>query len=236
MEDTTHIQTMNSKPIPTPIPSPNQDENQKNNEHIVINTKVLKAALDLVLPVFEKKKLTVYSVIQNIFECLMHNMTGWHRLTPDTQKTMGVFENQIGWENNFNFCDPTVKPEIGEAIYFVTAKGKTGARPVMVERPIMRKWRQTFNIQQILDRFMELAVPHIFKRLRYIQESRGCNSIIELLLDVIGDLEDEQMKAELLEDFQDNERSIYGQRPQDARYKRKIRKTIDMFETEEDNK
>lgn len=217
------------------IPSSrSQDSNRAGNEYVVINTKVLKAAFDMVSPVLEKKKLTVYGIMQNIFECLMHNMTGWHMLTPETQKTMGAFENQIGWENNFNLSDPTAKPEIAEAIYFVTAKGKAGARPLMVEQPIMNKWRQTVNIQQILDRFLERAVPHIFKRLRCIQESRGCASIAELLLDVIGELEDEQMKAELLEDFSDNERSIYGQRPQDARYKRKVRKTIDMFENEED--
>lgn len=211
--------------------SPNQTPNI--NEYIVINTKVLKAAYELVSPVFEKKKLTVYSVIQNIFECLMHNMTGWHQLTPDTEKVMGSFENMLGWEDNFNLSDPTSKPEIAEAIYFLTAKRKSGARPVMVTRPIMRQWKQTCNIQQIFDRFLELAVPHVYKRLQYIQESRGCASILELLLDVIGDLEDEQMKSELLEDFQDNERSIYGQRPQDARYKRKIRRTIDMFEQNE---
>ena len=67
--------------------------------------------------------------------------------------------------------------------------------------------------------------------MRFIAACRQCSSIFELLLDVVGELEEEEQKRQLLEDFEDNDRGDFGQKPGDTQYRRKMKKTPDMFDS-----
>ena len=85
----------------------------------------------------------------------------------------------------------------------------------------MDKWTQTFNVQQILERFMCLTFPSLYRRLRFIAVCRECTSILELLIDIVGELEREEDKKELLKDFEDADRGDFGQKQHEGRpYKR----------------
>lgn len=178
-----------------------------------------------IMRILKRRGLNIYQMIQNFCDTIIRYMDDRHNRTPDVEKAMNMFEGMIGWENNFNLCDPNTKPEISEATYYLSDftkdKAKKGVRVVHVERPLMDKWTQTFNVQQILERFMFLTFPSLYRRLRFIAVCRECTSILELLIDIVGELEREEDKKELLKDFEDTDRGDFGQKPHEGQpYKR----------------
>ena len=178
-----------------------------------------------IMRILKRKGLNIYQMIQNFCDTIIRYMDDRHNRTPEVEKAMNMFEGMIGWENNFNLCDPNTKPEISEATYYLSDftkdKAKKGVRVVHVERPLMDKWTQTFNVQQILERFMCLTFPSLYRRLRFIAICRECTSILELLIDIVGELEREEDKKELLKDFEDTDRGDFGQKPHEGQpYKR----------------
>ena len=178
-----------------------------------------------IMRILKRKGLNIYQMIQNFCDTIIRYMDDKHNRTPDVEKAMNMFEQMIGWENNFNLCDQNTKPEISEATYYLSDftkdKAKKGVRVVHVERPLMDKWTQTFNVQQILERFMCLTFPSLYRRLRFIAVCRECTSILELLIDIVGELEREEDKKELLRDFEDSDRGDFGQKSHEGQpYKR----------------
>lgn len=168
-----------------------------------------------IMRILKAKKLNIYQMIQNFCDTIIRYMDDKHNRTPEVERAMNTFEHMIGWEDNFNLCDQNTKPEISEATYYLSDftkdKAKKGVRVVHVERPLMDKWTQTFNVQQILERFMCLTFPSLYRRLRFIAVCRDCNSILELLIDIVGELEREEDKKELSAPFEDADRGDFGQ-------------------------
>lgn len=209
-------------------------ENDRLHGFQVVNTKISLWSYERLKRLLKKKKLNFYQFVQNICDCFIRNMDDKHNLTPETEKVMATFEHAIGWEDNFNIADPKAKPEIAEATYYMTEKtGKRGVRVVHVEKPFLGKWTQNFNVQQILERFMCLTFPTLYKRLRFIAVCRQCASIFELLTEIVGELEEEERKKELLEDFEDADRADWGQKPHEHPYRRRHEKSEDTLFKEE---
>lgn len=205
-------------------------ENDRLHGFQVVNTKISLWSYERLMRLLKKKKLNFYQFVQNICDCFIRNMDDKHNLTPETEKVMATFEHAIGWEDNFNIADPKAKPEIAEATYYMTEKtGKRGVRVVHVEKPFFGKWTQNFNIQQILERFMCLTFPGLYRRLRFIAVCRECASIFELLTEIVGELEEEERKKELLEDFEDANRGDWGQKPHEHPYRRRHEKSDDTL-------
>lgn len=205
-------------------------ENDRLHGFQVINTKISLWSYDRLMRLLKKKKLNFYQFVQNICDCFIRNMDDKHNLTPETEKVMATFEHAIGWEDNFNLADPKAKPEIAEATYYMTEKtGKRGVRVMHVEKPFFGKWTQNFNVQQILERFLCLTFPQLYKRLRFIAVCRECASIFELLTEIVGELEEEERKRELLEDFEDASRGDFGQQPNEHPYRRRHEKSEDTL-------
>lgn len=180
--------------------------------------------------ILRKRGLNIYQMIQNFCDSIVRNMDDRHNLTPESEKIMATFEHMIGWEDNFNLGDPNVKPEVSEATYYLTDEdGKKGVRVMHVEKPFFGQWTQNFNIQQILERFMCLTFPQLYKRMRFIAVCRQCASIFELLTEIVAELEEEEKKRELLEDFEDANRGDWGQKPHEHPYRRRHEKSDDTL-------
>ena len=180
--------------------------------------------------ILRKRGLNIYQMIQNFCDSIVRNIDDRHNLTPESEKIMATFEHMIGWEDNFNLGDPNVKPEVSEATYYLTDEdGKKGVRVMHVEKPFFGQWTQNFNIQQILERFMCLTFPQLYKRMRFIAVCRQCASIFELLTEIVAELEEEEKKKELLEDFEDADRGDWGQKPHEHPYRRRHEKSDDTL-------
>lgn len=186
--------------------------------------------------ILDRLGININQMIQNFVDCIIRNMDDRHNLRPDTEKVMATFENMVGWESNFNLTNPDdAKKEICEAIYFMVSENdKKGVRAVLVERPFFGTWKQNFNLSAMLSRFMELVFPQLYKRLMFIAECRQASSVLELLIEVVGELEREEDKKEYLQPFEDADRSEYGRKPHETQYKQK-KTRFDKYGEQDDN-
>lgn len=190
----------------------------------VLSTKISSWAYAQIMKILSKKGINKYQLLQNMCEVILRFMSDKHNRTPEIEQAMETFENMEGWKDNFNLCDPQAKPEISEATYYLSdfsKEGKKGVRVVHVERPFFDKWVQTYNLQQIMERFMCLTFPSLYRRLRFIAVVKDCSSILELLMKYVREEEREEDKRELRRPFEDADRGDFGQKPQEGQpYKR----------------
>lgn len=204
----------------------------------MMQTKVSKDTYDALKRIERKQGVSIYGIIQNMCDCIRRYTEERTRLSPMVEKAMNMLEHMIGWQDNFNVADPNADPEISEATYYLNDKnGKKGIRVVHVERPFFGEWKQTMNLQQILDRFMHLTFPSLHRRLSFIAECRECNSILELLIDIVGELEREEEKRDLAQPFEDAQRSDFGKAVEyGQRTRRKKHQDIDSLFDKEDGR
>lgn len=204
----------------------------------MMQTKVSKETYDALKRIERKQGISIYSIIQNMCDCIRRYTEDRTRLSPMVEKAMNMLEHMIGWKDNFNVADPNADPEISEATYYLNDKnGKKGIRVVHVERPFFGEWKQTMNLQQILERFMCLTFPSLYRRLRFIAVCRECNSILELLFDIVGELESEEDKRDLAQPFEDAQRSDFGKAVEyGQRTRRKKHKDMDSLFDKEDGR
>lgn len=190
----------------------------------VLSTKISSWAYAQIMKILKHKGINKYQLLQNMCEVILRFMSDKHNRTPEMEQAMETFENMEGWKDNFNLCDPNTKPEISEATYYLSdfsKKGKKGIRVVHVERPFFGTWKQTFNLQQVMERFMCLTFPSLYRRLRFIAVVKDCSSILELLMKYVREEEREEDKRELRRPFEDADRGDFGQKPHEVQpYKR----------------
>lgn len=202
------------------------------NKYAMCQTKVSIPFWRRLKYIMNKKGLrSPYGIIQNFLDVFVRYTDDRHNLTPEMEVLMGSFEHCEGWDNNFNIADPFADPEISEATYYLRDKNKKGVRTVHVERPFFGQWTQTWNVQQILEKFLCLTFPQLYSRLRALAILRECNSILELLFNIVCDGESEEDKQEFRKVFEDAERSEWGKAPNTNMYKIKHRHTVDEVDS-----
>lgn len=179
----------------------------------------------------EKVGITAYTALQNFVDVFIRYGDDRHNLTPDMESLMSAFEHCDGWQSQFNLADPDTYPEITEATYYMRDRTKKGVRVVHIEQPFFGQWTQTFNIKMILEKFMCLTFPQLYKRLRALAVARDCLCILELLIEIVNEGEAEEDKAEFRRAFEDAERSEWGKIPNKQPYKIKHRRSVDEMES-----
>lgn len=197
----------------------------------VVATKISLPMWRRLVKVLHRVGVTSYTLMQNFIDVFIRYGDDRHNLTPEMESLMGAFEHCEGWDRQFNLADPDAKPEITEATYYLRDKEKKGVRVVHVEQPFFGNWTQTWNVKQILEKFLCLTFPKLYRRLRAIAVAKECNSILEMLLNFAAESEAEEDKAELRKPFEDAERSEWGRKPNTQPYRIKHRKTVDDMES-----
>ena len=208
----------------------NMNNEQQDNVKVV-GTKVPIPTWRRFVRVLNKVGMSSYEAIQTFIDVFIRFGDDKHNLTPEMELMMSTFETQDRWGDTFNLADPSAQPDISEATYYLRDKEKKGVRVVHVERPFFGQWSETWNVKQILEKFLCLTFPQLYKRLRFIAVCRECTSILELLYNVVGELESEENKAEFRRPFEDAERSEWGRKPNTQAYKIHHRKTVDNIES-----
>ena len=211
---------------------------EEKQKYEMMQTKVSKETYDALKRIERKQGVSIYGIIQNMCDCIRRYMEDKTKLSPMVEKAMNMLEHMIGWKDNFNVADPNADPEISEATYYLNDKnGKKGIRVVHVERPFFGEWKQTMNLQQILERFLCLTFPSLYRRLRFIAVCRECHSILELLIDIVGELEREEDKRDLAQPFEDAQRSDFGKAIEyGQRTRRKKHQDMDSLFDKEDGR
>lgn len=188
----------------------------------MMQTKVRPVIYAKVKRIAKRMGLTDYVIIQMMVDCIVRYMDSQHNLTPEMEKIMAIFEHMEGWGNAFNHADPTVKRIVGEAVYFLFDEEgkKKGARAVHVTKPFFGNWTEDLNIQHILERVICLMMPERYRRLRALAVDMDCSSLLELFDHLIDLHAQDSDVATFRQLFEDADRSEWGAKPSDVRYKR----------------
>ena len=140
------------------------------------------------------------------------------------QRIIRMFENMPGWKKSICLAAGIKEMEITEAIYIMREKGSTGNRLVLVERPILQDdahgWQSTYNIQRILERFIEVLNPSLYKHLRQLSVDLGTDSMLDTIHTIANLYKENPDEKELRLQFESNDWHLGAQMHQDIRYKR----------------
>ena len=209
--------------------------NQKDKEkYVVIATKTSPDFAALFNSICDKKGIKPYLAMQMMVDTFVRYTDDRHNLSPEMERLMSLFEHMTGWKDSFNLADAKAERQIDEAIYMLTAKGKHGSRAVMVQRPIMGEAQETHNVQQILERVIEVLMPERYRRLRALAIDMDCSSILELIDVMIDAHTIEQITQEFRKDFEDCNRHEYGRTVEyGQRTKRKHHKGVDIYDRQQ---
>lgn len=204
---------------------------QDNENYVMLGTKTRKDFAETFNRICKKKGIKVYNAIQMMVDTFVRFTDDRHNLSVEMERLMSVFEHMDGWKDAFNLADPTPDRDIQEALYFITGTDRKGARGVMVHRPFFGNWTETVNIQYIIERVLEVMCPERYRRLRALAVEMDCNSILDLLDEMINNHTSELMNDQFRQGFADNNRHYgkpveYGQRT-----KRKHHKSVDDIQT-----
>ena len=186
------------------------NENNEQEKYVMIGTKVSPKFAETFNRICRKKGLNKYQAIQMMVDTFVRYTDDRYNLSEEMSLLMSAFEHMDGWNAAFNLADTTADKQIEEAIYFLTAAERRGARAIMVHRPYFGNWTETSNVQMILERVIEVLMPERYRRLRMLAVDMECNSILELIDRMIDDHTIDQLKQNFRRAFEDCQRTDSG--------------------------
>lgn len=102
-------------------------------------------------------------------------------ISPDMQQFLDLLTLDPGWHKAFNFADATARMEVAQVILVLQQKNRSGFGLTMIDKPWMGHPKMTMCLDSIFERMMKIAMPGIYKRLKWIGEKFYCTSLREVL-------------------------------------------------------
>ena len=159
-------------------------ENQKEQGFVTVATKVSESMARVLNQIARAKGIKVYELMQLVCWFLVKYTSDEHNLSEDMQKLMILFHSEVGWKEAFNLCNPSADTEIAQEILILQQTDKRGFGAVMVDKPFMGKWTETENVNQIVERALNVCLPDVYLRLRRLATKKDMQ-IVELLVDMV---------------------------------------------------
>ena len=186
------------------------ENNNEQEKYVMIGTKVSPKFAETFNRICRKKGLNKYQAIQMMVDTFVRYTDDRYNLSEEMSLLMSAFEHMDGWNAAFNLADTTADKQIEEAIYFLTAAERRGARAIMVHRPYFGNGTETSTVQMILERVIEVLMPERYRWLRMLAVDMECNSILELIDRMIDDHTIDQLKQNFRRAFEDCQRTDSG--------------------------
>ena len=175
-------------------------------EMIPIGTKVSPEARAKLTHICELKGFSEYDALQMFVDMLIRMMDDRTNLSYDMEQIIQLMDGMKDWHTSIRLTDPTKAMKVEEAFYVLTEKHHTGARLAHVQGSSVNMFRtETFNVQDIVERFICLAMPAVYRRLRLLGTDLGTNSVYETLMRIVDDYATNPDADELRLMFADND-------------------------------
>lgn len=211
-------------------------ENEQNNS-VQLQTKVTPEIYAMLQTIGNKFGFTIYHSLRMLVEIMVRLGDDQHNLSENFMRAIRQFENIPGWANSICLADPDQEIGIVEAIYIMRAKGKEGHRLCLVERPMMDNdatgWSVTYNVQRILERFIEVLNPSLYKHLRSLAVELGTTSMLDTIQRIADEFMENPDEIELRLQFEQNDWHQGARMHEDKQYKRGYSHTIDYMEKQQ---
>lgn len=149
--------------------------------------------------------VSIFKMLRMLAECIIRFMDDQHNLSEDLLRVIRMFENIPGWKRSICLAAGVEDMEIVEAFYVLREKGKNGNRLVHVERPVMagdEQWTATYNIQTMMERWMELMNPSLYRHLRQLSVDFGNESILDTISTIATRYKDNEDEVALRLEFE----------------------------------
>ena len=170
-----------------------------------IGSKASPEAKKLFEQVCEDLGCSTYDAFQ-MFMDVMIQMRGNRRdLSYDMEQLIQLFDPKA-WKDGIRLTDPVKAMSIVEAFYVLTESGRKGTRLVHVQGNNTDIFRQeTYNVQVMVEKFMEYAMPNAYRSLRSLGVSLGTNSVYETITRILDEYNINPDQDELTLMFSDND-------------------------------
>lgn len=215
---------------------PREVRDKDNRLKMQFSTRVTPEIGAQMLSICKQFGFSVFFCLQKLVEVMVRMKDDQHNLTPELMRIIRQFENIPGWSKSICLADDGQEFGIIEAIYVLRAKGKEGNRLVHVERPMMEgddKWRVTYNVQQILERFIEVMNPSLYRHLRLLAVDLGTQSMLDTIQRIADEFVENPDEVELRLQFESNDWHKGAQMHDDVRYKRPYSHGMDYIERQQ---
>lgn len=176
---------------------------------VMLQTKVTPEIYQRLETIGKKFGFSIFKSLRFMSECLVRFSDDKHNLSDDLVRLIRMFENIPGWSKSICLADPEQELGIVEALYVIRAKGKEGYRLCWVERPMMDNdpygWTATYNVQYIMERFIEVMNPSLYKHLRMLAVELGTESMWDTINRIASMMRENPDETELRRQFEDND-------------------------------
>ena len=102
-------------------------------------------------------------------------------VSPDMKVLLNMLKIDEGWHKAFNFADVNCQKRIAQVILVLEEPGRKGFGLTMINRPYMGESCQTYCVDDILERVVEVSMKGLYKELREIGVHYGTESMRETL-------------------------------------------------------
>ena len=217
-------------------------ENENNIEQeqrlsVQLQTRVTPEVGAQLLAICNKYGFSVFHALRMLCETLVRFGDDRHNLTEQLIRVIRMFENIPGWSKSICLADDEQEFGIVEAIYILRAPGKDGYRLVWVERPMMDGdaygWSSDFNVQHILERFIEVMNPSLYRHLRMLAVQLGTESMLDTIQRIADEFMENPDEVELRLQFENNDWNKGARQYEDTKYKRPYSHGMDYIETQQ---
>ena len=214
-----------------------EQEKEKQKQTVQLQTKVSAEVYAQLEAICKKYGYSIFILLRMLCECIVRFMDTNHNLSDDLTRIIRMFEDLPGWRTSICLADGIDKMEIVEAFYVMREPRTNGYRIVWVERPMMNGdaegWTSTYNISHILERFMEVINPSLYKHLRQLGVDLGTESMFDTIHTIANLYKENPDETELRLQFENNDWEHGHKVYQDVQYQRRHSHTMDYIEQKE---
>ena len=212
----------------------------KELKNIVVNTKVTPESFARLKAICKKYDFTLYDMLQMLCDCLIRFMDDRHNLDENLIRIIRMFEGMPGWKSALRLTEDMSDAQIIEAFYVLRHPKRTGScRLVHVIRPVMdgdaEGWQATYNVQEQLERFVELTNESLYKHLRMIGVELGTQSFLDTIHRIADEYAENPDEVELRLQFEQNDWNYGARMHNRQQYKRPYTKSMDGIEASQQN-
>lgn len=155
---------------------------------IPVGTKVSPEARERMKSICQRMGFSEYDMLQMFCDVAIRMMDDQHNLSYHMEQMITLMDGMKDWRSSVRLTDSMEKMDISEAFYVITAQGRKGTRMVNVQGKAQDMFRtEDYNMQTIVERFIEVAVPTVYRRLRLLGVELGTNTLYETLIRVVDD-------------------------------------------------
>jgi len=162
------------------------DQKQRDDGFVTVATKVPPHVAELLNIIAKSKGTDIYGLLQLFIDVIITAAKTTTHVSPKMKLLLHMLELDAGWNNAFNFANPTAQMDIAQMVLIL--QQHDGKRPregfgmVMIDKPFMGDdAQQTLCVDDILERVAEVSMKGLYKELRAVGIALETESLRETL-------------------------------------------------------